>query len=125
MSTSPPDDGRAPAVVRAEQATDAWGDVARIQRWAAPNHADFYALAGELVGTLHAIEDLARVLAEQVAVYGTGRRLYDDTYDIDPAVRLADARAQLDSALGAISSASTRANEFWSTIGHVGVEVTK
>ncbi len=125
MSTTPPDDDRAPAVVRAEQATDAWGDVARIQRWATPNHADFYALAGELVGTLHAVEDLARVLAEQVAGYGAGRTLYDDTHEIDPAIRLADARAQLAAALGAISLASTRANEFWSTIGHVGVEVTR
>jgi hypothetical protein len=126
MSTTentPADDGRAPAVVRAEQATDAWDDVARLQKWASPNHADFYALAGELVGTLHAVEDLTCVLAGQVAGYGTGRTLYDDTHAVDPAARLAEARTQLDAALGAISTASSRLNECWSTIGHVGVEV--
>ncbi len=119
---TPADDTRAPAVVRAEQATDAWGDVARLQRWAAPRHADFYALAGELVGTLHAVEDLTRVLAQQVAGYGTGRALYDDTRAVDPVARLVQARTQLDAGLDAVRTASSRLNEFWSSVGYIGVE---
>jgi hypothetical protein len=127
MSTTeitPTEDGRALAVARAEQATEAWRDVPRIQRWADPDHTDLYALAGELVGTLHAVEDLTAVLAGQVARYGTGRTLYDDTRAVDPAARLARAGAQLDAAREAIRMAESRFNEFWSSIGHVGVEVT-
>lgn len=122
-ATTPTDDDRAPAVARAEQATDGWEDVAHLQRWAGPDHADFYALAGELVRTLHAIEDLTQVLAAQVARYATGRTLYDDTRSVDPATRLADAVEQLRAARAGVAAAESRFNEFWSTIGHIGVEV--
>lgn len=123
-ATTPTDGGRAPAVARAEQATDGWEDVARLQRWAGPDHADFYALAGELVRTLHAVEDLTQVLAAQVARYATGRTLYDDTRAVDPATRLADAVEQLRAARAGVAAAESRFNEFWSTVGHIGVEVT-
>lgn len=125
MSTlpiTPPDDGRPPALVRAEDGSDAWSDVARHQRWAAPDHADFYALAGELTTTLYAFEDLSGVLVAQVAGYATGRRLYDDTRTVDPAARLADAVAQLRQARNELRTAAGAVNEFWSTIGHIGVE---
>lgn len=123
VETTSTEDHRAPAVARAEQATDGWDDVARLQRWATPDHADFYALAGELVSTLHAVEDLAEVLVAQVGGYGRGRALYDDTRDVDPVARLADATEQLRAARAGVVIASARFNEFWSSIGHIGVEV--
>lgn len=119
---TPPDDERPLAVVRAEEGTDAWSDVTRYQRWISPDHAVFYALAGELVSTLHTFEDLTGVLVDQVNGYGTGRLLYDDMRTVDPAVRLADAVAQLREARTGLRAAATAVNEFWSAIGHVGVE---
>ena len=78
---------------RAEAGTGGWEDAVRLQRWATPDHADFYALAGEMVATLRALDDLARLLRRQVAGYARtqqdrGRRLYDDTRQVDPAERL-------------------------------------
>src|SRR3954469_24467206 len=80
------------AVARGEAGVAAWEDVVRLQRWAVADHADFYALAGLVVGTLYALEDLAGVLERQVAGYGQtqqaqGRQLYDDTPQVDPAER--------------------------------------
>lgn len=128
MTTQTPDtptrdgEGRPPALVQAEVGTDGWTDAVRHQRWAVPDHADFYALAAEFTSTLHAFEDLTALLAAQVAAYGEGRRLYDDTHEVDPAVRVADAVAQLDQARAGLRAAAVAANEFWSAIGHVGVE---
>jgi hypothetical protein len=119
---TPHDDDRPLALVRAEESTDAWSDVARYQRWATPDHADFYALAGELTSTLHTFEDLTGVLVGQVAGYATGRHVYDDARTVDPAVRLADAVAQLRQARTGLRTAATAINEFWSAIGHVGIE---
>jgi hypothetical protein len=108
---------------RAERGTGAWEDTARLQRWATPDHADFYALAGEVVATLYALDDLAQVLRRQVAGYGQGRPVYDDTYGrVDPAVRLAAAVAELDGLRGLVQAAQVPANRFWSAIGHIGVE---
>src|SRR3954471_17174260 len=84
------------AVARAEAGVNGWEDAVRLQRWATPDHADFYALAGEIVSTLYALDDLAQVLRRQVAAYEQGRRIYDDTRRFDPAVRLAEAVADLD-----------------------------
>ena len=120
--TTPPDDERPLALVRAEEGTDAWSDVARYQRWATPDHADFYALAGELTSTLHAFEDLTGVLVSQAAGYATSRHVYDDTRTVDPAARLADAVAQLRQARTGLRTAATAVNEFWSAIGHIGIE---
>lgn len=126
MNATPPtpaDDERPLALVRAEEGTDAWSDVARYQRWTSPDHAGFYTLAGELVSTLHAFEDLTGVLVDQVAGYAIGRTLYDDTRGVDPAVRLTDALTQLRAARAGLRVTATAINEFWSSVGHVGVEV--
>ncbi len=122
-TTTPPDDDRPLALVRAEEGMDAWEDVARYQRWADPDHATIYALAGELTSTLHAFEDMTAVLVDQVAGYANGRQLYDDTRSVDPAVRLADAIVQLRQARTGLRTAAVALNEFWSAIGHIGVEV--
>jgi hypothetical protein len=111
------------AAVRAEAGAEAWEDGARLQRWAPPNHAEFYALAGELVRTLSALDDLARVLGRQVAGYAQGRAVYDDTREVDPRVRLTDAVAELVQVSAALVVADRAANRFWSAIGHIGVDV--
>src|SRR5690242_15130916 len=108
------DAGRDSAAVRAEQGTAGWEDAVRLQRWASPDHADFYALAGEMVATLYALDDLAQVLHWQVSRYGQGRRLYDDTRQVDPAARLADAAAELTGLRAQLQAAQALANRFWS-----------
>ncbi len=118
------DDKRPAALVRAEVATESWREAVRRQRSATLDHADFYALAGEIVTTLHALDDLAKLLGEQVVRYPQGRTLYDDTRNVDPLVRLDDVAAEIHSARVAIVTASQAANRFWSLIGHVGVEVS-
>ncbi|MFB9384443.1 hypothetical protein ACFFTK_14990 [Pseudonocardia petroleophila] len=108
----------------AETGADGWTEVARHQRWADADHADFYSIAGDALATVHALEDLAEILAGQVAAYGQGRAVYDDSHVIDPAVRLVDAVAQLRAAYAALRQASPAVNEFWSAIGHIGVRHT-
>ena len=123
-------DGRdAEAVRRAEAGTGGWEDAVRLQRWATPDHAGFYALAGEMVATLHAVDELAAVLGRQVAGYAQtqqdqGRRLYDDTRQVDPAERLQTAVIALEELHSGASTAADWANTFWSAIGHIGTEVT-
>lgn len=118
MST---DDTRPAALVRAEVGTESWREAVRRQRSATLDHADFYALAGEIVTTLHALDDLAKLLGEQIVRYPQGRTLYDDTRDVDPLVRLDDAAAAIHAARRAIVTASHAANRFWSLLGHIGV----
>src|SRR5215212_5313775 len=96
MNTTDDVEQNAAAVSRAEAGVSGWEDAVRLQRWAAPDHADFYALAGEIVSTLHALEDLARLMVRQVAGYAEGRTVYDDTRQVDPQRRLAEAAADLD-----------------------------
>ena len=111
------------ALGRAEAGVSGWEDAVRLQRWATPDHADFYALAGEVVATLHALDDLAQVLRRQVAGYGTGRRVYDDTRgQVDPAARLAEAAVELGELIQHVQAAQSPANRFWSAMGHIGVE---
>src|SRR4051812_29403458 len=83
------------AVGRAEWAASAWEDAVRLQRWAPADPAHFYTLAGEVVRTLDALDDLARVLGRQVAGYAQGRAVYDDTREVDPRVRLTAAVVEL------------------------------
>jgi hypothetical protein len=109
---------------RAEAGVAGWEDAVRLQRWAAPDHADFYDLAGEIVSTLDALDDLAQILRRQVTGFGQGRRLYDDTGQVDPATRLAEAVAELDGLTAHLQAAQAPANRFWSAIGHIGVELT-
>lgn len=118
------DEHRSPAVDLAAEGTDGWEQVVRHQRHAAPDHADFYALGGEIVTTLHALEDLTVILSGQVAGYAEGRRVYDDTRTVDPAARLGEATALLRDTRSGLRSAALAANRFWSAIGHIGVETT-
>ena len=120
MNTQEHDTDNAP--VRAEQGSAGWEDAVRLQRWATPDYADFYALAGEIVATLYALDDLAQVLHRQVSRYGQGRRLYDDTRQVDPGARLVEAAAELAGLRQQLQAAQAPANRFWSVIGHIGVE---
>jgi hypothetical protein len=115
------------AVARGEAGVAAWEDVVRLQRWAVADHADFYALAGLMVGTLYAFEDLTGVLERQVAGYAQtqraqGLQLYDDTRQVDPAERLQVAVGALQQVHRAVESAADSANRFWTAIGHIGAE---
>ena len=115
---------------RAEAGTSGWEDAVRLQRWAAPDHADFYVLAGEIVSTLYALEDLARVLARQVVGYADTqaqrrRVVYDDTREKDPRRRLVEAASELDVLVDHVWRAERAANAFWSEIGHIGVELAR
>ncbi len=110
----------------ADAGTTGWEDAVRLQRWATGDQADFSALAGEMVATLYAFDDLAVVLARQVADYAdtrpAGQVVYDDTGEVDPRARLAAAVAALTDTRAAFSAALRAANDFWSAIGHIGVE---
>src|SRR4051812_5269948 len=115
-------DERPRALRSAEAAATAWAETPEHQQQATPRHADFYALAGEMVATLCALDDLTVVLAAQVGHYGQGRTLYDDTRTVDPTARLIEAGQCLRTLRGALGPAATAANNFWSAIGHIGVE---
>ena len=124
MNTPDERDQRPPAVRSADTASTSWAETAEHQQDATPRHADFYALAGEIVATLSALDDLTVVLAAQVGGYGQGRILYYDTHTVDPAARLAEAVMCLRNVRAALAPAAVAVNGFWSTIGHIGVEVT-
>lgn len=112
---------RSPAAERAETGAQQWAEAVRQQRHATPHHADHYAVAAALVSTLYALEDLTAVLRDQVAGYGDGRALYDDTSIADPADRLVEAAEHLALMREAIVVAHGHGNRFWSAIGHIGV----
>lgn len=114
-------DGTVEVVAVAERASCLWRRAVLGQQVAAPDHGDFYALAGELVFTLRALEGLTSVLARQVAGYGQGRTLRDDE-GLPPGARLADAVVLLGWARKSLSQAEEAANKFWSAIGCIGVE---
>lgn len=117
-------DDRAPAVLHAETGAAGWRAAAGYQPGAAPEHGDFYAIAGELTEAARAMGDLASVLALQVANYGRNRVLRDDEPGHDPAERLDAAwslACQLSHELGRVERTADR---FWSTVGHIGVEPT-
>jgi hypothetical protein len=101
--------------------------VVHAQQSATRDHADFYALAAELVDTLSSIGSLAGLLARQVEGYAerqpVGERVYDDSRTVDPVARLA-AAAQWLRALSDVldDDASRYVNLFWDAIGHIGVE---
>jgi hypothetical protein len=114
--------GRAVDVVAtAERASSLWRLAVLGQQEAAAGQAEFYAVAGELVATLRALEALTSVLARQVAGYGRGRILRDDE-GLAPGVRLADAVVLLGYSGKSLAQAQAAANEFWSAIGHIAVE---
>ena len=113
---------RAAAVAAAETAADSWDKAVRMQRRATADHADFYALARDMVATLHALDDLTRVLDAQVTRYMQRDDLYDDTRTVDPVQRLHEAADELADLRVALHDALGPANRFWSAIGHIGVE---
>lgn len=126
-SNASDDAGRDTAASRAERGTTGWEDAARLQRWATPDHGDFYALAGEIVSTLYALDDVGQVLVRQVADYADtqqarGRQLYDDTRQVRPLARLVTAVEALADTRDALAVATRSAHEFWSAIGHIGTE---
>jgi hypothetical protein len=116
-------DERPLAVVAAEAGAGEWRAAVVAQRSAVPEHADFYSLAGEVVGTLRALSGLTGVLAAQVAEYGQGRVVRDDT-GYDPAARLAEAAGELALVQLGVDRAERAANRFWSAISHIATEVT-
>jgi hypothetical protein len=118
-------DRRPHALRSAEAAVTAWAETVELQQQATPEHADFYALAAEMVVALHALDDLSVLLARQVGVYGQGRVLYDDTRTTDPADRLAEAVACLRGMRTGLVTTTAAANEFWKAIGPIGVEVAR
>jgi len=105
-----------------EKGAEQWRAAVVAQQSAEPDHAEFYALAGELVETLRAIEALAGVLSHQVNGYAAGRRLYDDAGG-DPRARLRTAGLHLAELRGHAAAGERAANGFWSAISHIGVEV--
>ncbi len=110
-------------VAAAEAGALGWREAVHAQCGPTPGaeHGEFYALGGELVATLRAIESLTRVLAVEVAGYGRARVLRDDT-GADPALRLEIAAGHLDELGGLLTRAERVANKYWSEIGHVAVE---
>ena len=117
-------DERPRALRSADDGLHGWAETVEHQQQAPPRHADFYALAGEMVATLNALDDLSVVLAGQVGRYGEGRTLYDDTRTVDPADRLAEAVGCLRAARAGLATTTASANAFWSSIGHIGIEDT-
>lgn len=87
-----------------------------------PDHGQFYRHGHEIVGVVTALDDLALTLAKQVARYDDQRLLRDDN-ETRPADRLETARGHLAELHTALSAAARHANQFWSAISHVGVEV--
>ncbi|WP_219418580.1 hypothetical protein [Pseudonocardia nigra] len=113
-------DDRPEAVRQADRGARTWRAVVHAQRTATPDHADFYALAGEVVDTLASLEALARVLTRQVDRYAE-QSVYDDSGTVDPFERLADAADESEALARALYGAGRHANRFWSAIGHIGV----
>jgi len=114
----------ATSVTHAEKGAQQWRAAARVQQSAEPDHSEFYALAGELVDTLRAIEALAGVLVRQVNGYADGRRLYDDQ-GADPPARLRTAGLHAAELRQHAAAGERAANEFWSAISHIGLDYSE
>lgn len=119
-------DGRSAALRASEVGVRGWRDAVLAQRVAGLDHADFYGLAADVSDTLTTVGELLEVLAGQVDRYPAslpaGRQVYDDSYSVDPAVRLATAAGELRAAAGPLDQARGHLDRFWSAIGHIGVE---
>lgn len=125
-------DDRPQAVQHAEAGAEAWVAAVRHQRTATPDHSDFYALGADLVATMRAVQDLARLLDDQVQRYGEHRPVYDDSRDdvhgeagvVDPHARLTAAAVELEALTAELGAAIWSADRFWNAISHIGVEDT-
>lgn len=113
------------AVRFADAGSLAWQRVVHTQRLSHPDHADFYALAGELVDTLRALDALAGLLAGQTADYpGTvtaaGGHVDDDEW-APAGHRIRSAVLALAETRQALSAAERAAGTYWSAISHVRI----
>lgn len=115
-------DDESVASYQAGRARDLWEEAVRIERTADPEHGTWYAIAGEMVGTLQALQSMTTLIANRLASYDEGRTVLDDE-GRDPAARLDECNAQLTELEAILLSADSAANAFWSSVGHVGVEV--
>lgn len=107
---------------QAERARDMWEEAVRIERTADPEHEEWYRIAGEMVGTLRALQSMASLLGDRVSAYDQNRIVRDDA-GVDPAVRLDECHSLLVELETVLGSAESSANGFWSSVGHIGVEV--
>lgn len=107
---------------QAERARDLWEEAVRIERTADPEHGAWYRIAGEMVGTLRALQSMASLLGDRVARYDEDQVLRDDEGH-DPAARLLECNNLLLELEAVLVSADSAANAFWSSVGHIGVEV--
>jgi hypothetical protein len=122
MSTPDEHDDRAPAIQHAEAGAEAWVAVVRHQLAAPADHSDFYALGGDMVATLRALQDLARLLDRQVQPYGEHRPVYDDSGEVDPHQRLTAAAVELEAVADALGAVIWSADRYWNAISHIGVD---
>lgn len=116
-------DDRSLALVAAEAGAGEWRAAVVAQGSAAPDHSEFYELAGHLVDTLRALDALCAVLGPQVAGYAAGRAVSDDEGG-DPHARLRPAALHLAVARQHVGDAERATSEFWSAISHIGVRTT-
>ena len=111
---------------RAEAGTAAWEDAVRLQRRATPDHADFYALAGELVRRC-ALDDLTRCCAGRSPATprpsGTGAAR-STTTPARSTRRCGCPAVEASWTASAPPGRRARANPFWSAIGHIGTRTT-
>lgn len=105
----------------AESGAEAWRRVVVLQRAAEPDHGDWYGLAGEMVATVRALEDLAAVVIAQVIGYGHDHVLRDDEGQ-DPHERLADVVRGMRRFAEQLCDAEFDLHQAWSASGHIAVE---
>lgn len=122
MNTHEEHDDRPIAVQLGEAGAEAWVTAVRHQLDASADHSDFYALGGDMVATLRALQDLARLLDRQVQRYGEQRGVYDDTGEVDPHQRLTAAAVELEAVADALAPVIWSADRYWNAISHIGVE---
>lgn len=115
-------DDESMASFQAGRARDLWEEAVRIERTADPEHGAWYTIAGEMVGTLRALQSMTTLIADRLASYDEDRILRDDEGH-EPAARLDECNARLTELEAILGSADSAADAFWSSVGHVGVEV--
>lgn len=113
--------GRAGAPEAADAGTTAWRQVASRLRAADADHGDWYAVAGEMVATVRALEDVAAAVIGQVICYGHDHELRDDE-GRDPHERLADVVRGLRRFAEQLCDSEFDLHQAWSASGHIAVE---
>lgn len=107
-------------VGHAETGTRGWRSAARTIQAARLDHDAMYALGAELSESLRAMEQVARVLAGQVTVYGDDKVVRDGE-GADPHIRLHEAGAVLADVQGRLRVADVAVQRYQSAIGHIGL----